>query len=458
MKLHSFYYILLFITLGITGCSDETTEGNLYSTEKIRIGANVMEVGNSRAYQEEGRVVNGNYNFTFLNSEGNLEIGKAIFGSNGIGYTYRDDDGEAKELEWGYVSAENTSSLTYSFFLDNLPDKFEKTTTVEFPEDPEENPYQIGVFDMENGENDLLWGSLENVSRANTLLFTLNHVMSRFCLNIYFDKSLGDQVKKPKSATITNIFQKPLSFDRLTGNFTLDEEPDPEPFFLVEEEDLWGAPTTDSENGMVYYASPDFIVPPQEFVSGNRPRLTVELTNGQVYTGLFPLAMDLIGDNNSLTPWLMSFLKGYKLTLNVIISNEPGNLQFMPASLVGWYKKGEYNISGLQASIANEDDFKKLEAECGKQVTDLFYLWGYHDSNTDKWIINVFQTFTIKASDYSGVWKNLKSEEIPFDFDFDLHYATVIVTNGGDKINLTKSNGGEEKLKRLLLYGEVPSE
>ena len=456
MKLQPYYYILLFITLAVAGCSDETTEEKFYSNEKIRIGANVMEVGNSRAYQEEGRVMDGNYNFTFLNSNGNFEIGTAIFGSNGIGYTYRDDDGKIKELEWGYVNPDNSSSLTYSFYLDNLPTNFEKNTLVEFPEDPEENPYGIGVFDKVNGENDLLWGSLVNINRANTLLFSLNHMMSRFCLRIYFDNTIGDQIKQPKSATLSNIFQKPLSFNRLTGNFTLDDEPDSEPYLLVEEADLWGEPQKDSENGLIYYSSPDFIVPPQEFVSGNRPRLTVTLTNGQVYTGLFPLAMDLIDDNNALTPWLMSFLKGYKLTLNVIISNEPGNLQFMPASLVGWYKKGEYNISGLQASIAGEDDFKKLEAECENQSTDLFYLWGYHDSNTDKWIINVFQSFTIKASDYRGVWKNL--EEKPFDFDFDLHYATVIVTNGNEKINLTSANDGAKKLKALLLDGKMPTE
>ena len=402
--------------------------------------------------------MSGNYNFTFLNPGGNHEIGNAIFGSNGIGYTYRDENGETKELEWGYVSPVNTNELSYSFYLDNLPDAFDKTTTVTLPDDPAENPYRIGLFDMVDGENDLLWGALENINRANTLSFTLNHVMSRFNLRIYFDNTHGDQIKKPETASLTNIFQNARSFDRLTGNFTLDENPDPEPFMLVEEENVWGEPQKDSDTGMIYYTSPDFIVPPQEFVSGNRPRLTVKLTNDQVYTGLFPLAMDLVDDKNNLTPWLMSFLKGYKLTLNVIISNEPGNLQFMPASLVGWFKKGEYNISGLQASLTNEDDFKKFEAECKKGETDLLHLWGYHDSTADKWIINIYQSFTIKASDYTGVWKDKDKEEFPFDFDFDLHYATVIVSHGSKKINLTESNKGAEKLKALLLYGDVPEE
>lgn len=297
---------ILFLLLPVLfGCDSSQEAKDLTDkSESILFGANITNIGNTRGYQEEGTVMTGKYNLTFQNLSQELEIGSVAF-ENGIGYASRIKDNKNVDLKWGEIKSDETHG-TYSFYLDNLPSyENQNSTIVELPED---NPFRVDVFDKKNGKNDLLWGSLEDVNRSPILSFNLYHVMSRFCLRVYFDNSKGfENLPELKSASISNLFQKAISFDRLTGALGLNEQPDETPFILsgwVEDDEI-------NEESVTYYVSQDYVIPPQEFVPNNRPRLTIVLENGDSYSGVFPLAMNLVGENDVLTPWNMSFLRGY---------------------------------------------------------------------------------------------------------------------------------------------------
>lgn len=449
MKIYHQIILSVTILLALSGCStaepDKETEDIL---GRVKIGAAISGIGNTgtRGYQEEGKVLSGNMNLTFLNKDREFEVGSVAF-ENGIGYASRIDNSRFIDLKWVDLSTTEESSRQYSFYLDNLPAAYGTDVNISLPE---ENPFHASVFDEVEGSNDLLWGALLDIERSPTLSFDLNHVMSRFCLRVYFDNSNGFERLTPESAKISNLFQHAVSFDRLTGTLGLDENPDEEDFILVTDYDSWDRKEVIENNKTVnYYVSPDFVIPPQNFVSNKRPRLTVVLSNGESYSGLFPLAMTLVGENNVMTPWMMSFLRGYKLTLTVMISNGGQSLQFMPVTLLEWVDKGIKNLTGSQAAIEDEEGMKALiNAYNGRKVEE-FYKWGY--KNGDIWIFNIFQNleFSLKSGE-----KMEEQKDLPYEFN--IYNSTVIVNlPDGRSVSLTQNDDGANKLKTILNGGTI---
>lgn len=453
---------IVFVTL-LSACSSQVTPPLPDSTteedsDPVVFGAKVVEMKTTRA-EGDKPVKNKRLNLLFSGQNG-LETGFADFNYQGVAYSERfDTNGDRIDLIWSYVAPDEYNGDTYSFYIDNLPEEYTETdpnniSTVFLPEN---NPYGISEYKEDQDSNDLWWGSLKGVSKARIENIDLYHAMARISLKVYFDNSQVGDSKSPVSASITNIFRSPVSFDRLTGNFGLPELPDENPFVLVEDENGWKENL--DESGMYYYTSPDFILPPQEVVSNARPRLSVVIRNDnngeyQTFSGLLPLAMYLEDEKGVSNLWTMSFLKGYKLVLTVKISNTAADLQFLPVSILDWEPVGSKLLTGLQASIVDGKSFGEL-IETYNNATDdsLFYKWGYQSSTDNVWCFNIFHNLTILASDYAAKMK----EKSQFQYGFKLYYSTVeVVLRDGTKVLLTGEDG-ERQLKDLLNTGKMPT-
>lgn len=441
-------------------CSSEETVPNHESSEDVVIfNANVIESSNSRVTIED-EIRERKLNLTFHN-QSDYEIGFTDFDSKGWGTSKRFTEGTFTDLEWNYLLAEDAEER-YSFCLDNLSEEFEtKTTEITFPDD---NPYRASVLVPWNYEeanssqyeelscNDLIWGKVLN-KKASSLTVNLNHVMASFRLRIYFDNTVGFDELIPEKVSISNIFQTTTSFNRLTGNFGLKDAPEEEDFTLVETFDtkFWDI-VEDPVTQILYYESPVFVVPPQDFIQNNRPRLNVTLTNGGFYTGLFPRVMSIKNENGNWEDALTSFMKSYTLVMTVKISNQPSSMQFMPVTMLEWNNKGTYNFTGTQASIIDVDDLKNLISAYSKGDTSYFDHWGYYEKGI--WYFNIYRTLELDTS-YAGKLK----ENLQIPYEFDMHYGVVTIKiSENNVIYLTASNKGAEKLKKFLNEGTIPSD
>ncbi|MCH5237727.1 MAG: hypothetical protein J1E95_08015 [Muribaculaceae bacterium] len=396
------YFNIIMLFILFTGCSDNDMEHDETDSDKaVVFGATLRELRGSR--ESDGDLIKDrSFNLLFKGESG-YEEGRVDFNSSGIGYSLRlDSDGNGfTDLVWGYVSPEETGG--YSFYVDNFKFPFNGSTIVKLPENPDENPYNIKVFEKDFQSNDLVWGSLENADRANIEIIDLYHVMSRFQLHLYVNNEAVGSVFTPVSAGITNIFRCPVSFDRITGTFGLKTDiegkiqPDEEEFMLVEPN---GWTTKWDEKGNQYYASPEYILTPQEFASDNRPRLNITLNDGEkdrVFTGLFPPVMTVYDENNENgTLWTMSFKRGTRLILTVSVSNDMATLQFLPVYLIDWYEKlKNKTFTGTQASVGENEDFEKLFEAYESSTESEFYKWGYKE-NDDTWVFNIFNNIEIE--------------------------------------------------------------
>ena len=456
-------YLLVSLPLVLCGCdTSEKLTDDYTDKEQVIFESSLKEILNSRANSDE-YVVNQSFNLMFKGNAG-YEIGKVDFNNSGIGFSLRyDNDGKLMDLIWGDVNPNENNGNTYSFYLDNLTPGFDGITNVKLPENPEDNPYSIGIYKNDDDTNynddyntkDLIWGALENTERNTIEEVDLYHVMSRFCLRLCIDNSAVGKDKFPLSATISNLFQTPIEFDRLTGNLQLEENPIEEPYSIVDNQTKnWTIEKDESNPNITYYTSPDFVIPPQEFVSTARPRLSVKLLDNTTYSGLFPIAMNLIGADGSLTPWTMSFLRGYRIMLNVKISNNMADLQFLPVTMLDWWEVDEKTVTGYQASVANEEDFKNLIKAYNDERISEFYKWGFKRSD-GTWVFNIFTNFSIKASEYSSHME--EKENLPYEFYiFD---ATVSVSlDSENEVYLNTLNNGAQQLKNLLNKGIRPTE
>lgn len=458
MKIKFFKYILFCVSALLLSCSSDAFDTDDTSAdEQVVFGARLNEMKSTRAPK---LVTDKSMNLTFVSNAG-YEKGRVDFNSQGIGFSVRfDADDSPLDLIWSYVSPNIYNTDIYSFFLDNLAEEYtdsdpDNSTVVLLPED---NRYKIGLFVEEKDENpdegifsnDLIWGAIENVERKKIEDIYLDHVMARFALQVYFDNSAVGEQMFPESASMTNIFHEPVSFDRLTGTLGLPENPVEDPFTLVDNSTGWEQ-DFDELTRMTYYTSPDFVVPPQEFVANARPRLRVTLTNGRTFTGIFPPVMNIVDSDGAETLWTMAFLKGYKVTLNVKISNEAATLEFMPVSVTDWWDVGTKNLTGIQASLVKDTDFDDLIKAYNAGDDTEFYKYGYKDTETGAWVFNIFRNFTIDANTYKG--RMTENSSMPYRFNIMNTIMTISI--GTNEINIS-GDEGNSILKQLLSEGIVP--
>ena len=218
------YFILSVATLltaGLYGCSSEEIidEDGRDMSRAFWVSARVARNTHTRAYQDTGRVVNGEYWLAYPNTSNQqytvakVDFDKESQTSPGLGIV---STMAGTELKWSEIGGSPVN-----FYLDNVPPSMDTQNsygeTVTF--DPAENPFVASVFDTINGSNDLLWGDKSVARDTKSLSFDLHHNMSRVKVQVMIahkENSVGEINLNNARVEITNLYAKTLSYDRTT--------------------------------------------------------------------------------------------------------------------------------------------------------------------------------------------------------------------------------------------------
>lgn len=422
------------------GCSDEPTESqDVAIIDPVKVTAQFSDYSISRAYVDEGIVENGNFTLTYPSGQNQFNLATVEFGREGatpaIGFVIKSD---GTELKWKDVSGTRPV-----FHLDNIPANIPgvnaNATEVYFT--PTYNPFVAGVFDDEEGRNDLLWGERESNQNDKNINFDLHHNMARIKLEVTVNKenelNPGDLDLEDATVEISSLILSPVSYNRLDGSLFLGDEPVYETFALVTPEENkeieWGNIESQSENIKVY-TSQDFVLPPQTLLENeNRPRLYIRLKNGAVYSGIIPYAMMVIDSQHPAPgyPMTLSFLKEHILTIRTLVTEQPPELAFEPVWVTEWVDKGKFSLDGHQAGIYTADEFYKLIAYYnGSDPAYQLQRYGVYSETENKWTFTFWNTITL---DYNRIFNTMhpgQNGNPKFQFTFSGYGVDVEMADG----------------------------
>lgn len=423
--------------------------------------ASIAREVKTKAYQEQGYVLEGIYNLTYPTLEGTYDVASVNFNLNesitpGIGIV---TVGDNQDLKWIDVGGGSTPT----FYLDNMmvenadPNP-ESPLDITFGSD---NPYKAGLFDFTDGSNDLLWGSSMVGRGSKTVNVDLHHNMARIRVQVTVDRTNMTvtnnlDIEKAK-VEITSINQTPISYNRITGDLQLDtlSMEAYTPLTLVnpatDGKIEWGDSIISEEDpNIATYITQDFVVPPQGLLGDeSRPRLQITMPDGQMYTGILPHAMEILDDTHSAMgyPAALYFLKEHILTIRTVITEEPPTLEFMPVWVVKWVDKGEFDIEAHQAGIYTAAEFYKLIEYYQTNNEYQLVRYGSLDEDDDtgykEWNFNFFSGVTLEYSDIYNTMHPGTLGSQPFHFTYNGYGATVVNRN---------DPGVEKKVNEQQLY------
>lgn len=448
--------LAIFLTAGLAGCSrDQMLEsGDLDYTNVLMVNAKISGHAQTRAYQESGRVVDGNFFLSFPNNANQYQLAVVDFDresmvSPGVGIV---TTSSGTELKWSEIGGSPVN-----LFLDNVPPSFDMENSsgpvVKFS--PDNNPFVAGIFDSVDGSNDLLWGDKTVVRDTKSVSFDLHHNMSRVKVQIkvaHTNNSVGEIDLKNAVVRISDLYARTLSFDRITGNLALDSINARESVLIVDHDKDgydWSSISTPEDNpDTTVYISPDIVLPPQVLLENeNRPRLIITLEDGTEYSGILPHAMLIpsSADGSLSYPVTLAFLKEYILQLRTVITEEPPELSFMPVYVVNWVDKGEFTEEAHQSGIYTPSEFYKLieyyEINNKYQLVRYGYVTTRDGSDTPIWRFNFWSSVEL---DYQQIYDKMNpgsvdsTENLPYDFEFSFNNYTVCVRNGDGAEDLKK--------------------
>lgn len=448
------HFLTIMTLVAIVACSsEETSIDNSEENGTFVVTAEVAQQVYLRNYKESGRVESGIYYLSYPQTDNiTYNVASVDFakedGTPGIGVVTVPEN---KELKWESVGG----GPTPTFYLDNvkpeLADDNSSSTEIILND---KNPYKAGIFDQEEGSNDLLWGT--EIARRNdkNIKFDLHHNMSRVRVQITVDhtneQNIGDLDLDKAKVYITSLVHTPISYNRLDGSLSLGDNPQYKSLEFVdpEIETLSWAEIITEEPLVKRYTTKDFVLPPQDLLEDERrPHLTIELENGRIYSGILPHAME-VGDNNPTHtepsyPVALSFLKEHILTIRTIITEDPPELAFMPVWVVQWVDKGDFTIEAHQAGIYTEQEFGKLieyyQANNEYQLTRYGRLVDVPDSptNEQKWIFDFFHSIELDYDVIHGAMERIKGQK-DFSFSFN-NYTQYIVKDSNSPQPISES-------------------
>lgn len=476
------YLLIAIVLAAVTACSsEETTTANSDGNSTFTVVAEVAQQLHSRAYQAEGYVREGIYYLSYpLPTTGNpYNVAWVNFNKDGttpgIGIVTVPEN---EELTWNEGVG---GGATPTFYLDNVKSELgtdgSDQTRIVFTED--NNPYKAAVFDSIDGTNDLLWGE-QMVRRGDkTIYFDLHHNMSRVRVQVTVDHTNEDpkDVLDLKGATveISSINQTPIAYNRLDGSLELKELDENEnnediymeryaPLTLVGEGieewlDSWKDETDENKET---YITHSFVLPPQRLLEKeNRPRLTIKLTNGKVYSGILPYAMLI--DNGTHDepsyPVALYFLKEHILTIRTVITETPPELAFMPVWVMEWVDKKEHSVEAHQSGIYTSKEFYDLIDYY--EANNEYHFTRYGEFEEGKWRFDFFSSVEL---DYDKIYDKMKpgttvdgnDENKTKDFSFNFNAYTVYVKyEDASKKEVRKTLTGPEELYQIVT-GEKP--
>ena len=437
------YVAMAVFILAMQGCAaDDPGSGpDNYFGSGIGVSVRIADHVYTRGYQETGRVESGEYYLSYPGTDRNYTLAIVDFDKEkdtapGLGIVSTLD---GAELRWNLIGG---SPVT--FYLDNVGSSLGTGPVVNFSNG--NNPFVAGLFDFENGSNDLLWGEKTVNTGTKSLGFDLHHNMSRVRVQvevIHTENSVGEISLEDAKVEITSIHARPVSYDRTTGLLDLAEETESVTVVAPTGEYGWKTVNYDDPDNVVY-TSKDIVLPPQSLAEDDtRSRLVITLANGDVYSGILPHAMLIAnGEDTQLNyPVTLSFLKEYVLTIRTVITEEPPELAFMPVWVTEWVDKGEFTLEAHQSGVYTAEEFYSLVGYYEKvneyQLVRYGYLRTSSGSTEQEWLFNIFSSVVL---DFDKIYGTMipghkvegKGEAKDFTFSFN-NYAVYVKGPGTDE-------------------------
>ena len=328
----------------------------------VRISASLAPTVESRAYQEQGTIESGQYFMTYPNDPENATHSVCTDNfHDGFGVTTTQN---GKELKWMEVGSLTYDTELTNFFLDNVPPPEDNPNATTVPFTDKYNPFVAGEFDNVEGKNDLLWGYIQpKLNTTEEINIGIHHYMSRVSVIVTVNNSSENANKilfDKGSVKISNVVHEGVSFNRLNGTIDLGPEPEYKDLVLTDGGD-WQSITPDEERqGIVYYQSKNFVIPPQELRTDiDRPRLilNVPMEDGSIrsYSGVIPRIMFVNG-----VPANLGFDPEKNLTLKVKLSADLLKIEEVVAELQDWIDKGTFIISGARSDVKDQKELYEL--------------------------------------------------------------------------------------------------
>ena len=371
------YIFFSAISLLTFACTEEQDFGIRQGEgSPIFLSASVDNNGQTGSRANSVDVQEGQYYLTFTNTQNNQQIVSTFF-TNSIGYPYvYNSSGTGIPLEW--TSIKNTNGQS-TLTLDNV----QNSSQVEI---------QLGeaykaAEDTGNNENDIVWGKVSATwNTPKPVNFTLTHQMASVKVNISVLDGLNDvekEVEKGVSVSFLNIRTTPSTFNRSTGNVSVDYTSK-----KVERVEIHNGPLINAEDTKTW------IFPPLQFNDG-RPKLQIRLNNGTTYTGTIPETM-ISGEGNTensdATSETLAFVAGRLLTIRVLLVNNVKDqpILFLPARVERWNPKGPVSIECDQVGINNTAEYAIVVNAYNSTLKNETTLKRYATFNDGKWTIRIF--------------------------------------------------------------------
>ena len=442
LKIKIFNGSLLIMIMTFFSCVSDNSE--IPETKGMELSAYISGMSRTRAYQLSGKVMSGIYYLTYPSpvSERLYDIATVNF---------YDGTGVITALNGGDLTWQKIGGVTndVTFYMDNVP--FEENdpyaTVINLVGTKQ---YSAGLFDYENGYNDLLWGSSSFARGEMEVSFQLMHCMAMITVEITVDASAEGSLDLDltnSTVEITKLVQSPQSYDRTTGRFDLGERPLRSSLALVSDQIPWKEPIV-TQGKTTTYNSEDFVLPPQdleETIDRSRLKITVANPDGtyRVFSGVIPRAMTVVYEDNSTAPLNLSLLRGHKLTIRVNMNPDKMELIFLPVTVVDWVYKGTHELNGAEAGLYEAPQLVNLLEAIRTGNEELMKHYGYQ--NNDQWIFDIFANLTF---DYDVISGSLSSSSVNFSFDFNDRSVTIKMSNG--QMLILEGKEGESDLVSIL--------
>ena len=319
MKTHKTLFLLTGLAgLLLVSCTKQAEDPS--NEEKICLSASI---GSMKTRVNDGTIESGNYHLTYYATPDTREVCMVSFAASQGYPLISDENGIYQFLKWSDVELAANRNY-YLFTLDNVNNET-ATGTITLDDMYRAAPLETAP------ELDIVWGNktVTAGNEKNGVAFTLTHRMSKLSLEISVNSSGIVLDGKTVKITLTNIIDRPATFNRASGAVGVSSNSRTE--VVLHEGTL-------NQNDNKYVILSPWIFPPQTFDTKNWPRLRIEF-DGKTYEGTLNHYMIQEGGDVE-TPIAMTGLEsGRHLTLRASLSQTADDIEliFMPV----WIKKWE---------------------------------------------------------------------------------------------------------------------
>lgn len=390
-----------------------TKQEEVYSdTDKVCLSASI---GSMTTRVDDGKVVSGTYYLTYNSSVAKVCM---VTFADSKGYPLVSDNGIYQFLKWNDVMPEKDGK--YLFTLDNLSNK-DNPETVTLGKD-----YQAAPL---NDKLDIVWGKqpVEKGKESDAVNFKLSHRMSKISLEISVGTSDINLDGKQVKITLTDVISEPATFDRTSGDVSVDGEQRRDIVLL------YNAILTRNPDESTY-TIPSWIFPPQTFDPDNWPKLRIEFGD-KIYEGTLNHYMVQKESGDDTPVEMTGFKSGLHLKLKAKLSKTTDKVEliFMPVWVRKWKEIDNIGIGAKQRGVYTEEDYARLVTAYNKDKKDENVLdeYGTKDDDSGIWTFVLFRNI----GDTGGPTTMPKFK----DDGFEINFHSYTVYGYKSKSNLIKS-------------------